>query len=171
MRLPTGGETRFRGRRRGPRGWVVGVVAALTLLSTTMSGCFRYVEMSDPATQVPVDVRLRVAATDGEHELTDKDGYVTGKLLGWTGETATLVWSSGPGLSDFSAPSYRDVEIARRRILSIEMREMDRTKTALWVAGAVIAAAISFSGVLSGGVAGGSPPPSPPGDLAIIPIR
>lgn len=142
------------------------LLAAVGLLS----GCHRWV----PAEQLPLPAGTRVRAQlSSEGQETARRffgpgaGDVEGPIVEWGDEDVSFLVSTLLLRDGFPATTINDtLRIPRAQVIDFEVRELDKSRTALFVSGvvglavgAVLAARAISSGDDPGGEGGGEPPP------------
>lgn len=147
------------------------VAALLTAL-----GCYTYA----PATieTVPLGASVQgLLATEAQLALRDSLGIglgpIRGTLLERNGDRVLLaIRSAGTGPGPGAQTLYQRIELAQRDVLRVDVRRLDKTRTALLAVGGLALATVivveGFGGGFGGGDdGGGGPPEAPP----VFPLR
>ena len=137
------------------------LIAAVILLA----GCYRFVPT--PLGTAPPGTEVRIQLSDeGEEALAEFTGSsrseVVGQLLGW-GEDVVLSVRvpAAAGMVDRGLRSR--VSVAAAHVIAVDMRERDRTKTAILTGGLIVVAGAAVATAISG-VFGGNEPILNPGE-------
>ncbi|MBI4539215.1 MAG: hypothetical protein HY704_06890 [Gemmatimonadetes bacterium] len=143
-------------------------------LSILLAGCYRYV----PARMggVPPGTAVRVHLTEeGARRLEELTGrerrQVSGELLGW-GEQV-LISAAVPAADGMVDRGLRQrIIVARDEVVAVEVRELDRVRTVVLVAGVAAGATAAIVGAFTGGGGEGSrpEPPDGPGEGIRVPV-
>ena len=148
------------------------LLASSLLLLT--AGCHRYVPVR--AGSIPVGTEVRVELSDGaaarmEGVLGRRLTEVAGELTEWSDRVVVAVpVATTAGLTDRDL--RRPVVLELEEVVGVDVRERDRLRTAILIAGVVAAvgsaALAAFTGTFGGSSTGEDPPEQPEG--SIIPL-
>lgn len=138
------------------------------------AGCHRYVPVR--AGSVPAGTEVRVELSDGgaarmEGVLGRRTTEVAGELTEWSDRVVlTVPVAATAGLTDRAL--RRPVVLELDEVVGVDVRERDRLRTAVLIAGVVaavgVAALAAFTGTFGGTSTGEDPPEQPEG--SIIPL-
>ena len=138
----------------------------MMVLLVTVSGCARWVPAQLGTVPPGTDVRLRLSEDGGRRleELTGTHALeVTGELIQWEPEVMVSAAIINPGVN-IDPGLRRRLLVAPDDILAIDVREIDRTRTGLFVGGvvAVVGSAIVWAAVkiIRGSEGAPTPPPT-----------
>ena len=145
----------------------------IMVLLLAVTGCARWVPVSLGTAPTGSDVRLRLSE-EGAQRLEDLTGRraveVTGELLQWQPEVllSTALTNAGTGID----PGLRQrLVVDPDDVLSIDVREVDRTRTGLLAGGVVAVAASAIAWAVVNIIQGSEGAPStPPADVPSEPF-
>lgn len=145
------------------------VLALLTLLA---GGCYRYRDVTADALRPGTRVRTRISAVEAQQlarQLGSERRVLDGEVVAADASAVMLeVQSSGEPTMGGSALRQR-VSIVPGSILEIQVRELDRLRTAGAVAAGLAAAAAAAFAIDGGLLGGGNDKPGPDENI-MIPI-
>ena len=156
------------------------MVRACLLMALVMvvSGCARWVPARVGEVPVGTDVRLRLS-DEGAAELGELTGThrseVSGQLLRWGSEVMVSAALRTAGAGANSSGLRQRFVVDEDDILGVDVRELDRTRTGLFVGGVAVVAGSAIVWVVSqlagGGTAAPSDPPPPGPSEPFVRIR
>ncbi len=136
-----------------------------------VSGCARWIPARVGEVPAGTDVRLRLSE-EGAAQLRELTGArqseVSGQLLRWGSEVmvSTALRTAGAGAN--SSNLRQRFVVDEEDIVGVDIRELDRTRTGLFVGGVAVVAGSAIVWVVSqlagGGTAATNPPPSAPSE-------
>ncbi|MCY3704241.1 MAG: hypothetical protein OXH08_01885 [Gammaproteobacteria bacterium] len=143
----------------------------LMALVILVSGCARWVPARVGDVPVGTDVRLRLS-DEGAAQLEELTGTrrseVAGQLLQWDSEVMVSAALQAAGAGANSSSLRQRFVVDQEDILGVDIRELDRTRTGLFVGGVAVVAGSAIVWVVSqlagGGTAATNPPPSGPSE-------
>ena len=143
----------------------------LMALVILVSGCARWVPARVGDVPLGTDVRLRLS-DEGAAQLEDLTGTrrseVSGQLLQWDGEVMVSAALQAAGAGANSSSLRQRFVVDQEDILGVDIRELDRTRTGLFVGGVAVVAGSAIVWVVSqlagGGTAATNPPPNAPSE-------
>ena len=120
---------------------------------------------------IGTDVRLRLS-DEGAAQLEELTGTrrseVSGQLLQWDSEVMVSAALQAAGAGANSSSLRQRFVVDQEDILGVDTRELDRTRTGLFVGGVAVVAGSAIVWVVSqlagGGTAATNPPPSAPSE-------
>lgn len=142
----------------------------------TAGGCYQYQPISVGEVQAPMPVRLRLAATavdrirrGPETQARLLDGFqVGGQVFRTAGDTIVLlVPKTSPEPNARERTTNFDLALVRADVQEASRRILDRRRTALVVAGGLIATGIAASVVFERGGQSTGSTPVPPGPVEV----
>jgi hypothetical protein len=151
------------------------VSALMLVLSVPGSGCYEYVPVNPADPPVGMNVRAHLSdparlRLDGM--LPGEGRYLDGRLIQRDGDTFLLEMPV-PKVEDgvLDRGLMQRIPLTRDEIVSLQIRKLDRTKTAMAVAVFAVSTAALVVQVFTGKAGGGAyPPPSGGPTEAVIPI-
>lgn len=146
-----------------------GLLMALVIV---VSGCARWVPARIGEVPVGTDIRLRLSEEGAAHleALTGtRRSEVSGQLLQWDGEVMVSAALRTAGAGANGSNLRQRFVVDEEDILGVDIRELDRTRTGLFVGGVAVVAGSAIVWVVSQLAGGGTaaptdPPTSGPGE-------
>lgn len=143
----------------------------LMALVILVSGCARWVPARVGDVPLGTDVRLRLS-DEGAAQLEDLTGTrrseVSGQLLQWDSEVMVSAALQAAGAGANSSSLRQRFVVDQEDILGVDIRELDRTRTGLFVGGVAVVAGSAIVWVVSqlagGGTTATNPPPNAPSE-------
>lgn len=143
----------------------------LMALVIMVSGCARWVPARVGDVPLGTDVRLRLSE-EGAAQLEELTGTrrseVSGQLLQWDSEVMVSAALQAAGAGANSSSLRQRYVVDQEDILGVDIRELDRTRTGLFVGGVAVVAGSAIVWVVSqlagGGTAATNPPTSGPSE-------
>lgn len=156
------------------------VRASLVLaLLIAVSGCARWVPARVGEVPVGTDIRLRLS-DEGAAQLEELTGTprseVSGQLLEWGSEVMVSAALQAAGAGANSSGLRQRFVVDEENIVGVDIRELDRARTGIFVGGVAVVAGSAIVWVVSQLTGGGTaaptdpPPPGPSEPLVRIPI-
>ncbi len=143
-------------------------VSLLMALVIMASGCARWVPARLGEVPVGTDVRLRLSEAGAARmeELTGaSQTEVSGQLLRWDEEVMVSAALRNAGAGANASGLRQRFVVERDNIVAVDVRELDRTRTGLFVGGVAVVAGSAIVWVVSqlsgGGTAAPTDPPAP----------
>lgn len=151
------------------------LVMALLIM---VSGCVRWIPARVGEVPVGTDVRLRLSE-EGAAELRELTGTprseVSGQLLQWGDEVMVSAALQGAGAGANSSSLRQRFVVDEEDILGVDIQELDRTRTGLFVGGVAVVAGSAIvwavSQLTGGGTAAPNTPPDPGPSEPFVRIR
>ena len=143
----------------------------LMALVILVSGCARWIPARVGEVPAGTDVRLRLSE-EGAAQLRELTGTrqseVSGQLLQWGSEVTVSAALRTAGAGAYSSNLRQRFVVDEEDIVGVDVRELDRTRTGLFVGGVAVVAGSAIVWVVSqlvgGGTAATNPPPSAPSE-------
>lgn len=139
----------------------------LLALVMMVSGCARWTPARVGEVPVGTDVRLRLSE-EGTAQLQELTGIrrseVSGQLLQWDGEVMVSAALQAAGAGANSSTLRQRFVVDEENILGVDVRELDRTRTGLFVGGVAVVAGSAIVWVVSQLTGGGTAAPTNPPD-------
>ncbi len=143
----------------------------LMALVILVSGCARWVPARVGDVPIGTDIRLRLS-DEGAAQLEELTGTrrseVSGQLLQWDSEVMVSAALQAAGAGANSSSLRQRFVVDQEDILGVDIRELDRTRTGLFVGGVAVVAGSAIVWVVSqlvgGGTAATNPPPNAPSE-------
>ena len=155
------------------------VRASLVLALVIMvSGCARWIPARVGEVPLGTDVRLRLS-DDGAAQLEELTGTrqseVSGQLLQWDGEVMVSAALQAAGAGANSSGLRQRFVVDEDDIVGVDIRELDRTRTGIFVGSVAVVAGSAIVWVVSqltgGGTAAPTDPPDPGPSEPFVRIR
>lgn len=151
------------------------LLMALVILT---SGCARWIPARVGEVPVGTDVRLRLSE-EGASQLEELTGTrqseVSGQLLQWGSEVMVSAALRTAAAGANSSSLRQRFVVDEEDILGVDVRELDRTRTGLFVGGVAVVAGSAIVWVVSqltgGGIAAPTDPPPPGPSEPFVRIR
>ena len=150
--------------------------AALPLLALglALAGCYRYVPAGGTPLTAGRDVRVRINEAESNRFATvlpDGTRLVEGKVIQNSADELLLeVPMSSNALGSRIETLSQRLDFSRSGIVEIELRELDRTKTTIVIAGAGGIGLFLLGKGLSGAFRGGDDNDGMPGEEIVVPV-
>ena len=143
----------------------------LMALVILVSGCARWIPARVGEVPAGTDIRLRLSE-EGAAQLEELTGTrrseVSGQLLQWGSEVMVSAALRTAGAGANSSSLRQRFVVDEEDILGVDVRELDRTRTGLFVGGVAVVAGSAIVWVVSqltgGGTATTGPPPVAPSE-------
>lgn len=145
------------------------IVATLSLVVFTVSGCHSY-RLAEPGEVVPgTEVRIRVTPEEAgrlSEQALLRERAITGKLVEGADNGGYLLQVRVPNTSE---RIYQRLAIPEDEVLEMEIQEVDALKTGLMVGAIAVAVGFAAAAAFTGGDKGTAEEPPGP-DNARIPL-
>ena len=138
------------------------LLMALVILT---SGCARWIPARVGEVPVGTDVRLRLSeegASQLEQLTGTRQSEVSGQVLQWGSEVMVSAALRTAGVGANSSNLRQRFVVDEEDILGVDVRELDRTRTGLFVGGVAVVAGSAIVWVVSQLTGGGTAPTDPP---------
>lgn len=146
-------------------------VLSAAILAALASGCYRYSDVTADALRPGARVRARISAAEAQQlsqQLGSERRVLEGEVVAADASAVTMAIRSDLEPSSTTSLLRQRVAIAPSAILELQVRELDRARTAGVVAAGVAAVAVAALAIEGGVFGGGNEKPN--NEANLIPI-